>query len=96
MHFHVDSSLPDRTTRQPYWPLDYVSVFTYLTATNPRTPALCIVSLAISNTSILLHFNLRWYAYAMLSLFYEAEGASAVICHCPRPPTATASAASKI
>ena len=43
MAFHADSNLPDRLTRQPYWPLDFVSAFTYLTDTSSRTPALCVV-----------------------------------------------------
>eukprot|EP01048_Picozoa_sp_COSAG05_P013513 COSAG05_NODE_1445_length_4869_cov_17.898349_2_plen_379_part_00 len=43
MSFHPDASLPDRHTREPYGPPDYVSAFYYLTDTDERTPRFCVV-----------------------------------------------------
>ena len=43
MSFHPDASLPDRFTRQPYGPPDYVSAFYYLTDTDENTPRFCVV-----------------------------------------------------
>jgi hypothetical protein len=59
MAFHADSNLPSRHTRQPYAPLDYVSCFTYLSDTNPRTPALCVVSHPLIWSSGVLVLALR-------------------------------------
>eukprot|EP01047_Picozoa_sp_COSAG01_P027057 COSAG01_NODE_1770_length_9272_cov_5.371198_7_plen_139_part_00 len=43
MAFHPDASLPDRHAREPYGPPDYCAAFYYLSDTNPRTPAFCVV-----------------------------------------------------
>jgi hypothetical protein len=38
MTYHPDANNPDRFTRQPYGPPDYVSAFFYLTDVNESTP----------------------------------------------------------
>lgn len=43
MNFHHDAVSPDRLTREPYMPCDWISAIHYLTDVEPGTPSFCIV-----------------------------------------------------
>ena len=43
MNFHHDATTPDRFTRTPYMPCDWLCAIHYLTDVAPGTPAFCVV-----------------------------------------------------
>lgn len=42
-NFHHDATRPDRFTREPYMPVDWLCAVHYLTDVEPGTPAFCVV-----------------------------------------------------
>ena len=43
MNFHHDAVVPDRLTRRPYMPCDWLCAVHYLTDVGPDTPSFCVV-----------------------------------------------------
>jgi ectoine hydroxylase-related dioxygenase (phytanoyl-CoA dioxygenase family) len=72
MNFHHDRVLPDRLTRTPYMPCDWLCAIHYLTDVTPETPSFCVVPSSNAFNSLKDAFDGLGKNYVELPLYGSA------------------------